>query len=330
MIDSTSSAASNSIAADRPFSTRAIAEIYDQPVLELIFRAAEVHRRHHRAGEVQICVLQSIKTGGCPEDCAYCPQSARYETPVDSEPLMSVERVLEAARQARRQGATRFCMGAAWREVRDDERFERVLEMVRGVKELGLEACCTLGMLSETQALRLKEAGLDAYNHNIDTSPEFYDQIITTRRFDDRLETIDRVRRAGIGVCCGGIVGMGESRADRIEMIRTLANMAEPPESVPINALVPVEGTPLGARPATPIWDLVRTIATARIVMPLSRVRLSAGRVGMSESEQALCFLAGADSIFAGDKLLTTPNPGRDADDLLFETLGLSPTPARA
>ena len=330
MIDSSPTETEFSRASGRRFWTSLeVAAIHNLPVLELILKAADVHRRHHPLGEVQVCVLQSIKTGGCPEDCAYCPQSARFETPVDPEPLLQVDRVLAAAEQARREGATRFCMGAAWREVRDDERFERVLDMVRGVKQLGLEACCTLGMLTENQARRLKEAGLDAYNHNIDTSPEYYDKIITTRKFQDRLETLSRVREAGIGVCCGGIVGMGESAMDRVEMLRTLANLPEPPESVPINALVPVEGTPLADRPKSTIWDLVRAIATARILMPNSRVRLSAGRVGMSEAEQALCFLAGADSIFAGDKLLTTPNPGRNADEMLFEHLGLRPMPAR-
>jgi biotin synthase len=301
-----------------------VAKIYRTPVLDLIFRAAEVHRAHHDPSRVQVCVLQSIKTGGCPEDCGYCPQAARYHTSVEAEPLMDVEAVLSSARAARENGASRFCMGAAWREVKDNRQFDRVLEMIRGVKELGLEACATLGMVTESQAQRMKEAGLDAYNHNLDTSEEFYDRIIQTRTYADRLDTLANVRKAGITVCCGGIVGMGESDDDRIGLLHTLANLPEPPESVPINALVAVEGTPLADRPNVSIWDMVRTIATARILMPGSMVRLSAGRLGMTESDQALCFLAGANSIFAGDKLLTTPNPGVDRDEALFETLGLN------
>jgi biotin synthase len=302
-----------------------VAKIYRTPVLDLIFRAAEVHRAHHDASSVQVCVLQSIKTGGCPEDCGYCPQAARYHTSVEAEPLMDVEAVLANARAAKASGASRFCMGAAWREVKDNRQFDRVLEMIRGVKDLGLEACATLGMVTESQALRMKEAGLDAYNHNLDTSEEFYDRIIQTRTYADRLNTLANVRKAGITVCCGGIVGMGESDDDRIALLHTLANLPEPPESVPINALVAVEGTPLADRPNVSIWDMVRTIATARILMPTAMVRLSAGRLGMTESDQALCFLAGANSIFAGDKLLTTPNPGVDRDQALFETLGLMP-----
>ena len=305
-----------------------VAAIYHTPVLELIARANEVHRRHHDPSAVQVCVLLSVKTGGCPEDCAYCPQAARYHTAVDPHALMDVDAVLASARAARADGATRFCMGAAWREVKDGPPFDRVLEMVRGVKGLGLEACCTLGMLSPDQARRLKEAGLDAYNHNLDTSESYYDSIISTRTYRDRLDTLGHVRAAGITVCCGGIVGMGETDADRIALLHTLATLPEPPESVPINALVAVEGTPLESQPRVPIWEMVRAIATARILMPRSMVRLSAGRVAMSESDQALCFLAGANSIFAGDKLLTTPNPEGDRDRQLFANLGLKPMPA--
>jgi biotin synthase len=306
-----------------------VAEIYRTPVLELIVRAAEVHRRFHDPAEVQVCTLLSIKTGGCPEDCAYCPQAARYHTTVEPEPLMALDDVLAAARCARDDGATRFCMGAAWREVRDNAHFDRVLGMIRGIKALGgLEVCCTLGMLTEDQARRLKAAGLDAYNHNLDTSEAHYDRIITTRAFQDRLRTLEHVRRAGISVCCGGIVGLGETEDDRIALLVTLANLPKPPESVPINALVAVAGTPLEAQPRVEIWDMVRTIATARILMPRSMVRLSAGRVAMSETDQALCFLAGANSIFAGEKLLTTPNPEVDRDRAMFERLGLKPRPA--
>lgn len=302
-----------------------VASIYRTPVLELIFRAAETHRRHHDPSRVQVCVLLSVKTGGCPEDCGYCPQAARYHTDVEAKGLLDVNDVLVAARRARDDGASRFCMGAAWREVRDNAQFDQVLEMVRGVKSLGLEACCTLGMLNADQASRLKEAGLDAYNHNLDSSAEFYSQIISTRTYEDRLSTLAHVREAGISVCCGGIVGMGETEDDRIGLLHTLATLPEPPESVPINALVAVEGTPLGERPKAAIWDMVRTIATARILMPEAMVRLSAGRLQMSEAEQALCFLAGANSIFAGDKLLTTPNPGVDRDQALFDHLDLKP-----
>ena len=306
-----------------------VAAIYRTPVLDLIHRASVVHRQYHNPAEVQVCVLLSVKTGGCPEDCGYCPQAARHHTSVNSEPLMDVPSVLAAARRARDSGAARFCMGAAWREVKNNHQFDQVLEMVRGVKQLGMEACCTLGMVTEDQAARLKEAGLDAYNHNLDSSAAFYDRIIQTRTYQDRLDTLAAVRNAGITVCCGGIVGMGETDDDRIALIHTLANLSEPPESVPINALVAVEGTPLAERPAVSIWDMVRTIATARITMPAAMVRLSAGRTAMSEADQALCFLAGANSIFAGDKLLTTPNPGVDRDRQLFDRLGLVPKPAR-
>jgi biotin synthase len=305
-----------------------VAAVYRTPVLELIFRAAAVHREYHDPSKVQVCVLLSIKTGGCPEDCGYCPQSAHYQTGVKAEGLLDVGEVLAAAERAKDQGATRFCMGAAWRQVKDGPQFDRVLDMVRGVKALELEACCTLGMLSADQARRLKEAGLDAYNHNLDSSEAFYDRIISTRTYKDRLDTLGHVRAAGITVCCGGIVGMGETEDDRIALLHTLANLPEPPESVPINALVAVEGTPLSDQPKIAIWDMVRTIATARILMPRSTVRLSAGRVALSEAEQALCFLAGASSIFAGEKLLTTPNPEFDQDARLFANLGLTPLPA--
>jgi biotin synthase len=302
-----------------------VAALYQTPVLDLIFQAAQIHRAHHDPRAVQVCVLLSVKTGGCPEDCGYCPQAARYHTAVEAEPLLDVDAVLEAARAARDSGASRFCMGAAWREVRDGRQFDRILDMIRGVKSLGLEACCTLGMVTPDQAERMKAAGLDAYNHNLDTSAAYYDRVISTRTYQDRLDTLAHVREAGISVCCGGIVGMGETEHDRIALLHTLANLPEPPESVPINALVPVEGTPLADRPTASIRDMVRTIATARILMPRAMVRLSAGRLTMSESDQALCFLAGANSIFAGDKLLTTPNPGEDRDRALFDRLGLTP-----
>jgi biotin synthase len=305
-----------------------VAALYRTPPLELIRRASEVHRQHHPADEVQVCVLLSVKTGGCPEDCGYCPQSAHYATGVKPQPLLEVDTVLAAARRARDDGATRFCMGAAWREVRDGDPFDAVLAMIRGVKALGLEACCTLGMLTLDQARRLKEAGLDAYNHNLDSSAGFYDQIISTRTYQDRLRTLGYVREAGISVCCGGIIGMGETEDDRIDLLHTLASLPEPPESVPINALVAVAGTPLGDRPRVDIWEMVRMIATARILMPLSMVRLSAGRIHLSESDQALCFLAGANSIFAGEKLLTTPNPEAEGDRRMFARLGLKPRPA--
>jgi biotin synthase len=300
--------------------------IYASPLLELIFQAHRVHREHQRPNEVQGCMLLSIKTGGCPEDCGYCPQSAHYHTGVAREDLVSVETALAAASRAREKGATRFCMGAAWRNVPNGAPFERVLEMVRGVRALGMEACCTLGMLTDEQAEALAEAGLTAYNHNLDTSPEFYGEIIHTRTYQERLDTLARVRRAGITVCCGGIIGMGEDRADRCGLLRQLASLEPHPESVPINMLVRVAGTPLGDQPETDPLELVRTIATARIVMPRSRVRLSAGRLSLSAEAQALCFLAGANSVFLGERLLTTPNPGQDADRRLFERLGLELT----
>src|SRR5580692_11438478 len=298
-----------------------IREIYQQPFLELIFEAQQVHRQHHRPGEVQLCRLLSIKTGGCPEDCAYCPQSAHYQAGVSRQDLMRSEDVLRAAQQAKREGATRFCMGAAWRQVPEGEEFETVLDMVRMVDGLGLEVCCTLGMLTSKQALQLKQAGLTAYNHNLDTSPELYGSIITTRVYEDRLRTIANVRHAGITVCCGGILGMGESEEDRIGLLKQLSHLDPHPESVPINMLVANEGTPLaGAEELDPLI-MVRTIATARILMPASRVRLAAGRRQMSQEAVTLCFLAGANSIFTGEKLLTTPNPAADADHQMLANL---------
>jgi biotin synthase len=305
-----------------------IQEIYHSPLLELVYRAATVHRTYQDTGEVQVCTLLSIKTGGCPEDCAYCPQAARYDTGVGVQALMKKEEVLEYAEKARRAGSTRFCMGAAWREVRDNKDFDRVLDMVKGVNEMGMEVCCTLGMLTEEQARRLADAGLYAYNHNLDTSPEYYNEIISTRTFGDRLKTLDHVRKAGVTVCCGGIIGLGETHEDRIGMLHTLANLPEHPDSVPINALVRVKGTPLESNPKVDHWDMVRMIATARILMPKTMVRLSAGRTEMSQAEQAFCFMAGANSIFAGEKLLTTPNPAFEEDLHLFDVLGLKPREA--
>ncbi len=302
-----------------------IARIFNSPVLDLIYQAATVHRQHHDPQEVQVCTLLSVKTGGCPEDCAYCPQAARYHTNVSVHKLLEVSEVLQTAQYAKENGSTRFCMGAAWREVRDNKDFDKVLEMVKGVNQMGMEVCCTLGMLTPDQAIKLKEAGLYAYNHNLDTSEEFYSEIITTRTYDDRLETIDHVRKSGISVCSGGIIGLGETENDRIGMLHVLATLPEHPESVPVNALVPVEGTPLEDQERVSVWEMVRMIATARILMPRAMVRLSAGRVRMTTEEQALCFLAGANSIFAGDKLLTTPNPEVNTDKELFQTLNLKP-----
>ncbi len=300
--------------------------VYDMPLLDLVYRAATVHRRYHDPRKVQRCSLLSIKTGGCPEDCSYCPQSARFETPVDREPLMAVETVLAAARRARDAGATRFCMGAAWRSAKSGRPFEQVLQMVRGVRDLQMEACVTLGMLTDEQARALAEAGLTAYNHNLDTSEEFYSEVITTRTYKDRLETLQRVRSAGVSVCCGGIVGMGEAAVDRCSMLLTLAGFDPHPESVPVNLLVRVPGTPLHAEepPAVEPLELVRTVATARILMPKSRVRLSAGRESLTAEAQGLCFMAGANSIFFGDKLLTTPNPDIGSDETLLGSLGLT------
>ena len=306
-----------------------VTAIHGLPLLGLVHRAQGVHREHFGDNKVQLCSLLSVKTGGCPEDCAYCPQAARYHTGVEAEPLMEVGEVLSAARKARAAGATRFCMGAAWREVKDGPQFERVLEMVRGVKQLGMEACCTLGMLTGHQARRLKEAGLDAYNHNLDTSREKYGEIITTRAYEDRLRTLEEVRAAGIGVCCGGIIGMGESVEDRCELLRTLAAQDPHPESVPINMLVRVRGTPLAEAPPVGTLEMVRMIATARILMPRAMVRLSAGRQQMSEEAQLLCMMAGANSVFFGEKLLTTGNPEYGQDMALFEAAGIVPLEPR-
>jgi biotin synthase len=301
----------------------AVRELYHRPLLELVYAAQQVHRKFHQPHEVQLCQLLSIKTGGCPEDCAYCPQSAHYQTGVERQELMTVEAVRHVAEQARDEGATRFCMGAAWREARDGQEFETVLQMVRTVASLGMEVCCTLGMLTDEQARRLARAGLTAYNHNLDTSPEFYGQIITTRRYEDRLRTIEAVRKAGISVCSGGIIGMGESDEDRIGLLHQLASLQPHPESVPINMLVRVEGTPLAEREPADSFTMVRMIATARLLMPASRVRLSAGRRSLGREAAALCFLAGANSIFVGEKLLTTPNPERAEDEQLLRDLGL-------
>ena len=301
--------------------------IYQSPLLELVYSAAQVHRQFHAAREVQIATLLSVKTGGCPEDCAYCGQAARYQTDIQVQALLPRETVMAQARKARDGGSTRFCMAAAWREVRDNRDFDRVLQMVRDVNDLGLEVCCTLGMLTESQARKLQEAGLHAYNHNLDTSADYYDKIIGTREFDQRLDTIEHVRKAGLTVCSGGIIGLGETVADRIGMLRTLANMPVHPESVPINALARVKGTPLANLPKVDIWEMVRTIATARLCMPRAMVRLSAGRIEMEETEQAWCFMAGANSIFTGERetLLVTPNPGVDDDLEMLKRLGLQP-----
>jgi biotin synthase len=299
--------------------------LHDLPLFDLVDRARTVHRAVHGGGSVQLCTLLSVKTGGCPEDCAYCPQSSHYETEVGPEKMLDTGAVLAAAARAREAGSTRFCMGAAWREVKDGPAFDRVLDMVRGVKALGLEACCTLGMLTDDQARRLQEAGLDAYNHNLDTSRKAYRSIITTRAYDERLETLARVRRAGITVCSGGIIGMGESVEDRCAMLVELATLDPHPESVPINALVRAAGTPLADLPPVDPIDLVRMIATARLMMPRARVRLSAGRTELGREAQLLCLYAGANSIFYGDRLLTTPNPGPDEDAALIRTAGLTP-----
>lgn len=328
-----------------------IQAVYKKPFLELVFEAAKVHRQHFNPREVQVSRLVSIKTGGCPEDCGYCPQAARYNTGVGRSPLMQVDEVLEIAKEAKAQKASRLCLGAAWREVKDNAQFDRVLEMVKEVNAMGLEVCCTLGMLTADQAQRLKAAGLYAYNHNLDTSSEHYSKVISTRSYDERLKTLENVRQAGITVCCGGILGLGESIDDRLQLLLTLSQLPEHPESVPINTLVKVTGTPLGNSKKklddelaetsasasdvhteepqdddVSIWDLVRMIATARIVLPKSHVRLSAGRVQRSWQDQSLCFMAGANSIFIGDKLLTTPNNSRDEDMEMFDLLGLLPS----
>ncbi|MCI5066685.1 biotin synthase BioB [bacterium] len=297
--------------------------LYELPFLDLVFQAAEVHRTHHNAREVQVCSLLSIKTGGCPEDCGYCSQSVHHQTGVEVQPLLQVEEVIAAAERAKEAGATRFCMGAAWREVRDNRAFERVLEMVRAVRSMDLEVCCTLGMLTEAQAEKLKEAGLYAYNHNIDTSPENYSSVCSTRTIEDRLDTLEAARNAGLTVCCGGILGLGENDGDRVGMLHTLATLQHHPESVPINSLVQIEGTPFAGNPEVSVWDFIRTIAVARITMPKAMVRLAAGRLNLSREAQALAFLAGANSIFAGEKLLTTPNPEFNEDLEFLSHLGM-------
>lgn len=307
------------------WTTPELIAIYQKPLMELLYEAATVHRQYHDPNKVQVSTLVSIKTGGCPEDCGYCPQAARYHTQIETNDLLSVQQVKALALRAKSNGSSRVCMGAAWRNVKDGEEFEQVLEMVRTINKLEMEVCCTLGMITENQAQRLAEAGLYAYNHNIDSSEEYYKQVISTRGFEDRIQTLENVRKTNITVCSGGIIGMGETVEDRCGMLKVLANMNPQPESVPINALVAVEGTPLENQTPVEIWEMVRMVATARIAMPLTQVRLSAGRKDMSQEGQALCFLAGANSIFAGDKLLTTPNPNAADDEALFAKLGLQP-----
>jgi biotin synthase len=325
---STYSAAKNDLRHD--WKRAEVEAIYRTALPELVFQAQTSHRQFHAPDRVQTCQLISIKTGGCPEDCAYCPQSAHYEAGVERQGLLDSQHVIETAREAAGRGVTRFCMGAAWRQAPEGREFEKVLEMVRGVSALRMEVCCTLGMLTEEQAVKLKEAGLTAYNHNLDTSPEFYGSIITTRVYEDRLKTLAAVRKAGITVCCGGILGMGEREADRIGLLHQLATLDPHPESVPINMLVRVEGTPLAAMPPLDPLEMVRAIATARILMPASRVRLAAGRKQLSPEAVTLCFLAGANSIFVGEKLLTTPNPAPDEDEQLLQSLGLKPLESHA
>lgn len=298
-------------------------ELYNKPLLELVFEAATIHRQFHNPREVQMSSLLSIKTGGCPEDCGYCPQAARYHTDVEAHKLMTVENVIEQAQNAKANGSSRLCMGAAWREVRDNKDFDNVIEMVAAVNGLGMEVCATLGMMNENQAHRLKNAGLFAYNHNLDSSKEFYGDVISTREYDDRLNTIDNARKAGITVCSGGIIGMGEAIEDRVGLLMSYMEMETPPNSIPINALVAVEGTPLEDQKPIEQWEMIRMVATTRIAFPESVVRLSAGRTKMSMEGQALCFMAGAGSIFAGDKLLTTPNPEFNEDKEMFRILGL-------
>ena len=302
-----------------------ILEIYNKPLMELLYEAATVHRLHHDPNVVQVSTLLSIKTGGCPEDCGYCPQAARYHTDIEGNDLMTVQQVKAQALRAKSSGSSRVCMGAAWRNVKDGEEFDQVLEMVRTINKLDMEVCCTLGMLTENQAKRLAEAGLYAYNHNLDSSEEYYKEVISTRGFEDRLETIDNVRKTNVTVCSGGIIGMGEKVEDRAGMLVALSTLNPQPESVPINALVAVEGTPLEDQEPVSIWDMVRMVATTRIVMPETQVRLSAGRTQMTREGQAMCFFAGANSIFAGDKLLTTPNPDVNEDMEMFKQLGLDP-----
>lgn len=306
------------------WSEREVIDLFNSPLNDLIFNAQSCFRQYFDPNSIQLSTLLNIKSGGCPEDCAYCPQSVRYETGVEAEPLMNIEKVTQAAQEAKQHGASRFCMGAAWRSPKDRD-LEKVINMVKAVKELGMETCATLGMLNDDQAFRLKQAGLDYYNHNLDSSPEFYSKIISTRTYEDRLKTLEAVRRAGMNVCCGGIVGMGETIQDRARMLIVLANMPNHPESVPINLLVKVNGTPLENNASPDAFEMVRMIAVTRIMMPASYVRLSAGRTDMSDEAQALCFLAGANSVFYGEKLLTTGNPELMQDQKLFDRLGLKP-----
>ena len=305
-----------------------ILKVYNKPLMELLYDAATVHRKYHDPNTVQVSTLLSIKTGGCPEDCGYCPQAARYHTDIEGNDLMSVQQVKAQALRAKSSGSSRVCMGAAWRNVKDGPEFDQVLEMVRTINKLDMEVCCTLGMITENQAKRLAEAGLYAYNHNLDTSEDYYKDVISTRAFEDRLETIDNVRKTNVTVCSGGIIGMGEKVEDRAGMLVALASLSPQPESVPINALVAVEGTPMEDIEPVPIWEMIRMVATTRIVMPKTQVRLSAGRTEMSREGQAMCFFAGANSIFAGDKLLTTPNPDVNEDMEMFKMLGLNPQKA--
>ncbi|WP_438425956.1 biotin synthase BioB [Aquimarina macrocephali] len=302
-----------------------ILDIYNTPMMDLLYKAATIHREYHDPNVVQVSTLLSIKTGGCPEDCGYCPQAARYHTDIEGNDLMSVQQVKAQALRAKSSGSSRVCMGAAWRNVKDGPEFENVLEMVRTINKLDMEVCCTLGMITENQAQRLAEAGLYAYNHNLDTSEEYYKEVISTRGYEDRLKTIDNVRKTNVTVCSGGIIGMGEEVSDRAGMLTALSKLSPQPESVPINALVAVEGTPMEDEKPVEIWDMIRMVATTRIVMPKTQVRLSAGRTEMSREGQAMCFFAGANSIFAGDKLLTTPNPDVNKDMEMFKTLGLNP-----
>jgi biotin synthase len=310
------------------WSKEEIYALYDKPLLDLVYEAAGVHRNFHAANEIQISTLLSIKTGGCPEDCGYCPQAARYHTDIEKNDLMTVNQVKAAALRAKESGSSRLCMGAAWRNVRDNSEVDQVLDMVSTVNSVGLEVCCTLGMLTEDQAKKLANAGLYAYNHNIDTSEEYYKEVISTRGYEDRLKTIENVRKTGVTVCSGGIIGMGESGKDRCDMLHTLSILDPQPESVPINALVPVEGTPLEEQQVVSSWEMIRMVAVTRIVLPRSVVRLSAGRTQMNQETQAFCYMAGASSIFAGDKLLTTPNPDIDEDLSLFKALGIKPKEA--
>jgi biotin synthase len=309
--------------ADKNWELQEVMDLYHSPLLDLIYRAATVHRQFHNPREVQISTLVSIKTGGCPEDCAYCPQAARYHTDINKNDLMPLEEVKQAAANAKRAGSSRLCLGAAWRNVKNDKDFDQVLEMVETINKEGLEVCCTLGMLTENQAKRLANAGVYAYNHNLDSSDEYYEEIISTRSYEDRLKTLENVRKANMTICSGGIIGMGEASHDRCKMLHTLSKLSPQPESVPINALVAVKGTPMENQEPVSIWEMARMIATAKIVMPKSIIRLSAGRTHMSAEGQAICFLAGASSIFAGDKLLTTPNPALSDDLMLLDTLGL-------